>query len=129
MAKMANPTPICTLQLCKNNQKSGEDKFKAAVIEAVEEIFASFRNLDKQTIYFHLENAFKLKKEDIPNKIEDFADAIERMFGVGAKLIEIRIIQALHKRIHDFMFIPKKGDVMFKEYTVSLRAFLQQSLG
>jgi hypothetical protein len=129
MTKTGNPNTTCTLQLCKNKQESGEDMFKAAVVEAVEESFASFRNLDKQTVYFHLENGFKLKKEEIPNQIEDFADAIERMFGVGAKLIEIRIIQALHKRIRDFMFVPKKGDVMFKEYTTSLRAFLRQTLG
>jgi|RifCSP19_3_1023858.scaffolds.fasta_scaffold157030_1 hypothetical protein len=129
MTKTANPNTTCTLQLCKNNQKSGEDKFKAAVIEAVDESFASCSKLNKQAIYFHLENAFKIKKEEIPNQIEDFADAIEHMFGVGAKLIEIRIIEALHNRIHDFTFVPKKGDVDFKEYAASLRAFLQQTLG
>ena len=125
---MANPSTTCTLQLYKNNQKSGEDKFKAAVIEAIEESFVSFRNLDKQAIYFNLERAFELKQEEIPNRIEEFADAIENIFGVGAKLIEIRIIEALHKRIHNFTFVPKNGTVVFKEYAVSLRAFLRETM-
>ena len=129
MTKAANPNTTCTLQLYENNQKTGEDNFKAAVTEAVEESLTSFRNLDKQALYFHLENAFKIKKEEIPNHIEDFADAIEYMFGVGAKLLEIRIIEALHNRIHEFTFVPKKGDVIFKEYTTSLRAFLRQTVG
>ena len=128
MTKTANPNTTCTLQLCKNNQKSGEDKFKAAVIEAVDESFASCSKLDKQAIYFHLENAFKIKKQEIPCKIEGFSDAIEQMFGVGAKLIEIRIIEALHSRIRAFVFLPDKGDVDFKEYVASLRAFLLQTL-
>ena len=95
-------------------------------MEAIDESFSSLSNLDKQEIYFHLENAFKIKKQEIPCKIEDFADALEQMFGIGAKLIEIRIIEALYQRIPDFMFYSKKGAVIFKEYVVSLRTFLLQ---
>jgi hypothetical protein len=116
----------CTLQLSRKNQKSSEDRFNVAIMEAVDESYSSLSNLDKQEIYFHLENAFKIKKQEIPCRIEDFADANEQIFGVGAKLIEIRIIEALHKRIPDFMFSPKKGVVIFKEYIASLRAFLLQ---
>jgi hypothetical protein len=116
----------CTLQLSRKNQKSSEDRFSIAIMEAIDESYSSLSNLDKQEIYFHLENAFKIKKQEIPCRIEDFADANEQIFGVGAKLIEIRIIEALHKRIPDFMFSPKKGVVIFKEYIASLRAFLLQ---
>jgi hypothetical protein len=115
----------CTLQL---RQKATKDNFNIAIIEAVEESLSSFNNLDKEAFYLHLENAFKIKKQEIPDKIADFSDAIKQMFGVGAKLIEIRIIKALHNRIREFVFFPKKGDVDFEEYLVSLRAFLQQTL-
>ncbi len=77
--------------------------------EAVDESLSSLGNFSKQAIYFHLENAFKIKKQEIPCKIEDFADAIEQLFGVGAKLIELRIIEALHERTQDFVYLPKKG--------------------
>jgi len=127
---MTNPTKqnaTCTLQLRKK-QKPTEDEFKVAMIETVDESFSSFCNLNKEAVYFHLENTFKISKQEIPNKIEDFADAIEQMFGVGAKLIEIRIIGMLHKRVPEFVFFPKKGDVGFKEYVASLRAFWLQIL-
>jgi len=124
MTNGTNLKTTCILQLRKNKQKTNEDKFKAAMTEAVDESLSSFSSLDKQNIYSQLENAFKIKKQEIPSKIENFAVAIEQMFGVGAKLIEIRIVEAIHKRVQDFVFFPKKGDVVFKEYVASLRAFL-----
>jgi hypothetical protein len=128
MTNTANQNATCTLQLSRKKQKPPENKFSTAISEAVEESFSSFSNLDKEAAYLHLENAFKIKKQEIPCKIEDFSDAIEQMFGVGAKLVEIRIIEALHNRIRAFVFLPNKGDVDFKEYVVSLRAFLLQTL-
>jgi hypothetical protein len=123
---MKNAT--CTLQFSRKKQKPTEEKLNVAIIETVDESFSSFSNLDKEAIYLHLENAFKIKKQEIPCKIETFADAIEQIFGVGAKLIEIRIIEALHKRIPEFVFFPKKGDIDFKEYVAGLRAFSLQTL-
>jgi hypothetical protein len=123
---MTNAT--CTLQLNGKKQKTPEEKFNLAITETVDEIFSSFRNLDKEAAYLRLENAFKIKKDEIPLKIEGFADAIEQMFGVAVKLVEIRMIEALHRRFPEFVFLPKKGDVDFKEYVFSLRAFLLHTL-
>ena len=124
MTNATKQNATCVLQLRK---KQTEDEFKVAIIETVDESFASFSNLDKQAVYRHLENAFKIKKQEIPCKIEGFADAIEQMFGVGAKVVEIKIIEALHKRIPEFVFFPRKGAIGFKEYVASLRAFLLQT--
>ena len=108
MAKTANLHTICTLQLSSKNQKPNENKFEVTVIEAIDESLGAFKNLNKQEIYSHLENRFGIKKQEIPSKIEDFADAMEQMFGIGAKLIEIRIIKIIHKRIPEFVFTPRK---------------------
>ena len=123
MAKTANSNTICTLELSSKNQKPNENKFEVTVIEAIDESLGAFKNLNKQEIYSHLENRFGIKKQEIPSKIEDFADAMEQMFGIGAKLIEIRIIRAIHKRVPEFVFTPRKGAVFFKEYAASLRTF------
>jgi hypothetical protein len=130
LKQMTNATKqnaTCILQLSTVNLKPTEDKFKAAIIETVDESFSSFCSLKKENVYLRLEKDFKIKKQEIPCKIESFADAIEQIFGVGAKLIEIRIVESLHKRIPEFVFFPKKGDVDFKEYVASLRAFLLQT--
>lgn len=125
MAKTRNLNATCKLQLRKKKHKSRENGFEAAMIEAVDESFSPFGHSSKQAIYFHLENTFKIKKQGIPYKIEEFEDAIEQIFGAGAKLIEIRIIEALHERIQDFVHFPKKADLVFTEYVANLRAFLR----
>jgi hypothetical protein len=128
MANVAKLKTSCTLQFSRKKHKPTQDEFNVAIVETVDGSLSSLCNLDKEAVYSCLENAFKIKKQEIPCKIEGFADAIEQMFGVGAKLIEIRIMEALHKRIPEFVFFPKKGDVVFKEYVASLRAFLLHTL-
>jgi hypothetical protein len=128
MIKTAKQNATCVLQLSGAKQKPAEDAFKIVITETVNEIFSSFCNLDKQSFYLRLEQTYKIKKQEIPCKIENFVDAIEQMFGVGAKLIEIRITEALHKRVPEFTFFPKEGEVDFKEYVTSLRAFMLHTL-
>jgi len=111
----------------RKNQKQSEEEFKAIIIESVDEIFASFSNLDKQAVYLHLEKNFNIKKEEIPCKMDKFVDAIEQMFGIGAKLVEMRIIKALHKRIPEFVFFPMKLEIGFREYVANLHIFLLQT--
>jgi hypothetical protein len=127
MTKTTNQNATCTLQLSRENQKQTQSKFQTAITETVDQSLSSFSNLDKEAVYSCLENTFHISKQEIPGKIENFADAIEQMFGVGAKLIEIRMVEALHKRIPEFIFFPKKGYVDFKEYVTSLRSFMLQT--
>ncbi len=123
---MANAT--CTLQLDGKKQQTPEEKFNFAITETVDESLSSFKNLDRETAYLHLEKTFQITKKEIPLQIESFVDAIEQMFGVASKLVEITMIEGFHKRFPEFVFFPKKGDVDFKEYVVSLRAFLLRTL-
>jgi len=125
MTKTTRLSTTCTLQLRKKKHKPSANSFETAMIEAVDEGFSPFGDSSKQAVYFHLENTFKIKKQEIPYKIEEFAAAMEQIFGAGAKLIEIRIIEALHERNQDFVHFPKKGDLMFTEYVDNLHAFLR----
>jgi hypothetical protein len=112
------------LQLRKKKHNLRENSFETAILDAVDEGFAPFGRFGKQVIYLHLENTFKIKKQEIPYKIEEFAEAIEQIFGTGAKLIEIKILELLHERIQDFVHFPKKGELAFAEYVDDLRSFL-----
>jgi hypothetical protein len=128
MTKTTKQNATCTLQFSNAKQKPTKEEFKTSIAKTVDESLASFCNLDKEAVYLRLENTYHIKRQEIDSKIENFADAIEHMFGVGAKLVEIRIIAALHKRIPEFIFFPKKSEVDFKEYVISLRSFMLQSL-
>lgn len=91
--------------------------FKDILLEAVDEALSSLGNSAKQTTYIYLEKNFNIKKQDIPNKIDRFANAIEKIFGNGAKILEIQIMKNLHKKIgHNFEYFPKESDLLFTEY-------------
>ena len=90
----------CIVQLREKKRNSYEGIFETAVMEAVDESLSSLGKSCKQAIYFQLENTFNIKKQEIPLKIEEFANAIEQLFGIGAKIIEMRIIAVLHETWH-----------------------------
>lgn len=99
-------------------KKSGSSKgnFKKLLIEAVDTVFSSLGGSCKQAIYFHLKHCYNISKHEIPYRIEDFADALEKIFGAGAKLIEVEIMRALFARVQDFSYSPKQEDLSFTSY-------------
>lgn len=127
MEKIEYSNITCILQLSMKDQKANGKNFETVMANAIDESLGSFESLDKQGVYLHLEKSFKIRKQEIPSKIEEFVEALEQMFGIGARLIEIKIIKMLHKKIPEFKYTPKKGAVMFANYAAHLRDFLLQS--
>jgi hypothetical protein len=73
--------------------------FEEVLLEAIDEGFSWLGESEKQAIYSYLEKKYKISKQDIPYRIDDFTHALENTFGVGAKLIEIRIMKCLFNKI------------------------------
>jgi len=99
--------------------------FEDAVGRAVDDIFSTLGENPKQAIYRHLKTVYGIEKEDIPHKIDVFANAIERTFGLAGKAMEIKIIERLHSRHGDFRFSPKSGELNFVDYIADLQRSLQ----
>jgi hypothetical protein len=72
--------------------------FKELLMESIDDGLSVLGESGKQVVYYHLEENFKIKRQDIPYKIEEFTDAIERIFGDGAKILEIKIMRCLFKK-------------------------------
>jgi hypothetical protein len=53
----------------------------------------------KASVYFHLEQEFRLARRDIPNNVSDFSDALEWLFGVGARLLETLVMRKLYEKV------------------------------
>jgi hypothetical protein len=102
-----------------------ETKFETAVTEAIDGSLSALGAANKQTIYRHLENRYGIKKEEIPFKIADFANAIEETFGSVAKLIEVKIIEKVHAKNKDFYYVTKKDELNFTEFISSFQRFLE----
>lgn len=105
-----------------NLKKSNLSKrsFDEIYLEAVDEALTMLGNSCSQAVYFHLEKTFQIDRKDIPSKIDDFTQAIESIFGVGATLIEIRIMKNLRKRVKHLKYFPN-GEITFSEYVKAAR--------
>jgi hypothetical protein len=99
--------------------------FEKIFLEALDEGLSCLGESSKQAIYFHLEKRFGIKKVEIPFRVDDFADALEKIFGPGAKLIEIQIIKTLHRKIGaPLKWDKRQQNIVFTEYVaVARRSF------
>ena len=96
--------------------------FEKLLLEAVDEALSSLGDSSKQVVYFHLEKTFKLNRQDIPHKIEEFADAIENIFGYGAKLIEILIMKRLYEKVKGVVeFEAEHENLIFSQYVAAVK--------
>ena len=66
--------------------------------EAIDEAFSSLGGPTKKAIYVHLKNSFGIAKREIPYRINDFSDAIEKIFGPGARNLEILCIKNIQAK-------------------------------
>jgi hypothetical protein len=117
-------TDLCSPCLLLVNEPLGT-KFETAVTEAIDDGLSAFGVANKQTIYRHIENRYGIKKEEIPFKIADFANAIEETFSSVAKVIEVKIIEKLHAKNKDFYYVTKKDELNFTEFISCFQRFLE----
>jgi hypothetical protein len=73
--------------------------FDKVLLQAVDDALSSLGESAKLSIYFHLRSEFKIAKKDIPNRPEDLADGLEKIFGLGAHFIEILIMKNLFEKV------------------------------
>ena len=99
--------------------------FEKLLLESIDEALSSL-GMSTKHIYFHLEKDFNIKKQDIPHKIEEFADAIEKIFGLGARVLEIQIMKRLYQKVGPFKHFPERN-LTFTEY-VEAAGYLYASL-
>jgi hypothetical protein len=78
---------------------NSEKKFDKILQESVDSAFSLLGEKSKTAIYLYLKNKFMITKQDIPKRLEDFSDALEQLFGLGARHLEILIMKELNEKI------------------------------
>lgn len=101
--------------------KEKRENFEKLLMESVDEALTSLGESAKQAIYFHLEDKFKISKEEIPRRIEDFAEGIEKIFGLGAHFIEILIMKKLYEKIGKSLEWNEREELVFVNYVKAAR--------
>lgn len=111
--------------LCELGEKEALTiTFEAALMEAIDEVFQSLGEDVEQSIYRYLENNYGITKAQIPVMIDDFTNAVESIFGVAGKLVELKIMKRLQSKVQGFAYKPKNKEVLFADYLSSLHEYL-----
>ena len=77
----------------------------------------------RKSIYFHIEKNYKISREAIPQDLEQFQDALERVFGVGARFIEILIMRNLYAKVGHPVNLGKNEQLEFIKYVNGAKHF------
>jgi hypothetical protein len=81
------------------NGESVEERFNRALLEAVDEGLLVLGSSVRDTVYYHVEKISGLRREKIPERLEEFHKALTSLFGAGAKMIEKLIVTRLYSRL------------------------------
>jgi hypothetical protein len=96
--------------------------FDKILLKAIDEAFSILGESTKTAIYYYLEKTYKIKKQDIPNKIEKFTEAIEKLLGTGAKIVEIRIMKIMYRKARcDLKHCRQYEDLEFTGYIAAIK--------
>jgi len=98
--------------------------FENLLLEAVDEALGMLGDSARQSTYFHLEHKFKVARNNIPNHLEDFEHGLERIFGVGAKYIEISIMKKLYEKTGKPLTWNENEQLVFTKYMDAVRKSL-----
>jgi hypothetical protein len=102
-------------------------EFNKLLVSAIDEALNSLGESVKQSIYFHIENKFNVARNEIPENLKDFQGGLEKIFGTGARFIEILIMKNLHSKI-GLPLMMESEQLEFIEYVdVAKKGFLKKA--
>jgi hypothetical protein len=81
------------------NRINSDKTFDKILNESIDSAFSILGEQSKNAIYNYLQKKFGINKQDIPQKLDDFSHALEEVFGLGARHLEILIMKKLHEKI------------------------------
>ena len=101
--------------------------FETLLLEAIDETLYLLGDSWRLATYYHLESAFEIDRQDIPNKIDELSNAIKKIFGLRAKFFFIEIMKGLYKKVgSNFKYFPKVDDLIFTDYVAAVRLSLKR---
>lgn len=74
-------------------------EFDKLLQSAIDDALGSLGESVKQSIYFHIDKSFNVPRNHITEELEQFQAGLEKIFGIGARFIEILIMKHLHSKI------------------------------
>ena len=112
---MDQPTR-CVLKIAAKSKD-----FDKLLIMSIDEALLSLGESARQSIYFHIEKQFNMSRDEIPRDLEHFQIALEKIFGIGSRYIEILIMKNLYSKIGRSLHIEDNKYLEFIKYVEAAR--------
>lgn len=100
---------------------SKRNDFNLILLDSIDDALLSLGESARQAIYFHIEKNFQVDREEIPLELERFQIALEKIFGVGARYIEILIMRNLCGRVGRSLQFGKNEQLEFIKYVAAAK--------
>jgi hypothetical protein len=106
-------------------------EFNQVLLDSIDEALTSLGEKAKASMYFYLQSNFGLPKKNIPDRVNEFADALEKIFGQGALQLETLIMKCLNEKVGgEYKWSGPKWlvpDLTFTKYVKLMRLFCEES--
>jgi hypothetical protein len=88
------------LKWCKMRRQN-KPSFNEMLLSSIDESLVALGEKIKTAVYFHMEANYNIKRGQIPNNLEKFSDALEKIFGVGARYLEVLFMKQLFLKLKE----------------------------
>jgi hypothetical protein len=76
------------------------NNFYLFIFETRDETLSSLGESSKTVIYLNVEEKLSIKREEIPNHLEDFLDHLNKVFGSGTQYFDILFMKNLNTKLN-----------------------------
>lgn len=73
-----------------------EKRLNEIILRAIDLGLLDLGEGTRHTIYYHVERIQHLKREEIPRRMEEFHEALEKLLGAGTRAVEKLIVRNLY---------------------------------
>ncbi len=103
-----------------------ENKFEKSLMKTIDlQLKQVFGETGTLVIYGYLQCALSLQQDEIPKKLETFAEGLDKFLSSGAKVVEKVILDSLYSDFgQDFQF---KEGYSFVDYVNELKKAIKRS--
>ena len=100
--------------MCNLSAPRQDAQFGSAVVGAIDEGLLVYGEVVRRALYYFVEAKHHVKREQIPDRIEDFHKTIGELCGYGGRVIERLIAKSLYSRLG--LEFPEHKDWTLVEY-------------
>lgn len=128
-AVTSNPCSGYESSLCGQKMTKEPGNFDELLLDSIDDAFLSLGEPVKKSIYYNIEQHFHVTRKDIPQKLPQFQEGLERIFGLGARFLEILIMKNLYAKTGCPLNVGQKKQLEFIKYVEAARQSFTKGCG